>query len=108
MSQTTTPHSRPEWAVEQYRQELIVRPKALAGIRRIVAAHLRLWGREEIVAPATLCTTKLLSNVFQHAGSPECVLMLQSNAIAVRITVSDSSNVLPVVKQPDWLSRNGL
>ncbi|BDM67505.1 ATP-binding protein [Streptomyces nigrescens] len=96
-----------EAGTQQYRQELTVRPKLLAGVRRIVAAHLRLWGREEIVAPAALCTTELLSNVVKHAGSPECVLTLQSNPHAVRITVSDVSTAMPVVKEPDWISQNG-
>lgn len=59
------------------------------------------------MAPAALCTTELLSNVLKHTGSPDCVLTLQSNAGAVRITVSDASTEMPVVKQPDWMSQNG-
>ncbi|MFF4699938.1 ATP-binding protein [Streptomyces chattanoogensis] len=96
-----------EAGTQQYKQRLTARPKALAGIRRILAAHLRLWGCEEMAAPAALCTTELLSNVVRHAGSPDCVLSLQTNAVAVRITVSDASNTLPVVKQPDWRNQNG-
>lgn len=96
-----------EASTKQYRQELTVRPKSLAGIRRDVAVHLRRWGCESMVAPAALCTTELLSNVLKHTGSPDCVLTLQSNAETVRITVSDASTTLPVVKQPDWTSQNG-
>lgn len=93
--------------VQKHKQEMIVRPDSLAGIRRVVAFHLRRWGCDEMVSPATLCTTELLSNVLKHAGSPDCVLTLQSNTDAVRITVSDASTQLPVVKQPDWMSQNG-
>lgn len=96
-----------EAGTRQYSQELTVRPKALAGIRRIVAAHLRLWGREETAALAALCTTELLSNVAKHADSPVCVLTLQSKAQAVRVTVSDDSCALPVVREPDWNSQSG-
>ncbi|MFF3747521.1 ATP-binding protein [Streptomyces kronopolitis] len=93
--------------VKKHKQEMIVRPDSLAGIRRVVAFHLRRWGCDEMVGPATLCTTELLSNVLKHTGSPDCVLTLQSNTDAVRITVSDASTELPVVKQPDWMSQNG-
>ncbi|WP_395371432.1 ATP-binding protein [Streptomyces tubercidicus] len=93
--------------VNEHRQQLTVRPKSLAGIRGLVAVHLRRWGCEAMVAPAALCTTELLSNVLKHTGSPDCVLTLQSNAGAVRITVSDASTEMPVVKQPDWMSQNG-
>ncbi|GGN51577.1 hypothetical protein GCM10012285_41830 [Streptomyces kronopolitis] len=96
-----------EAGTKQYRQELNIRPDSLARIRRDVAVHLRRWGCEPMVAPAALCTTELLSNVVKHTGSPDCVLTLQSIADAVRITVSDASTELPVVKQPDWMSQNG-
>ncbi|MER5973662.1 ATP-binding protein [Streptomyces sp. NPDC002055] len=45
--------------------------------------------------------------MLKHTGSPDCVLTLQGNADAVRITVSDASRELPVVKQPDWMSQSG-
>ncbi|GAA1919721.1 ATP-binding protein [Streptantibioticus ferralitis] len=96
-----------EAGIKQYRQELAAVPKALAGIRRIVAAYLRLWGRAELTAPAALCTTELLSNVAKHAGSPDCVLTLQRRSDAVRVTVSDTSRALPVVTEPDWCGQSG-
>ncbi|WP_414169175.1 ATP-binding protein [Streptoverticillium reticulum] len=86
---------------------MTVRPQGLAGVRRILGAHLRLWGRDELTAPACLCTTELLSNVAKHAGSPDCVLTLQRLPDGVRVTVSDSSSRLPVVLEPDWFSTSG-
>lgn len=96
-----------EARTKHYRQELVAVPKALAAVRRIVAAQLRHWGRGELSSSAVLCATELLSNVAKHAASPECVLLVQSRPDAVRITVSDVSRVLPVIVEPDWSSQNG-
>ncbi|WP_433855506.1 ATP-binding protein [Streptomyces kronopolitis] len=94
-------------STKQYQQKLIIRPDLLPYIRRVIAVHLRRWGRHAMVAPAALCATEVLSNVLKHTGSPGCVLTLQNNSDAVRITVSDASSELPVIKQPDWMSQNG-
>ncbi|MFE7608105.1 ATP-binding protein [Streptomyces celluloflavus] len=91
----------------QYRQELIVRPKDLGCIRRIVGAHLRHWGHGKLVRPASMCVTELLSNVHKHAGSAACTLLLQSSPTGVRIVVSDRCRDLPVIREPDWSAESG-
>jgi uronate dehydrogenase len=96
-----------EASTKEYRQELQAHPKDLARIRRIVAAHLRHWGHGELVAPATMCVTELLANVNKHTYSADCVLILQDQPDALRLTVSDTSTALPIVVEPDWLAEHG-
>ncbi|WP_274558108.1 ATP-binding protein [Streptomyces spiramyceticus] len=96
-----------EAGTQQYRQELAVDPQGFARIRRIVGAYLRYWGRDELVPPAAMCVTELLTNVHRHAGSAACVLVLQTSSSGVRIVVSDESPALPVVREPDWFAESG-
>ncbi|NUK14047.1 ATP-binding protein [Streptomyces lunaelactis] len=96
-----------ETGTQQYRHELTVHPQALGRIRRIVAAYLRYWGRDELVRPAAMCVTELLTNVHRHTGSAACVLLLQTSPSGVRIVVSDESQALPVVREPDWFAESG-
>ncbi|MEU8887304.1 ATP-binding protein [Streptomyces sp. NPDC048442] len=92
---------------EQYRQELTVDPQHLSGLRQTVAAHVRSWGWDQVVDAAAMCVTEMLSNVNRHAGSDECVLLLQASPSRVRIVVSDTSPELPVVSVPEWDSERG-
>lgn len=91
----------------QCRQELQARPVALAGIRRVVAAHLQFWERDALVEPVTTCLAELLSNVGKHSGSYACVVTLQDGPEAVRLTVGDASPEPPVVMHVDWFAESG-
>lgn len=90
-----------------YQQELTADPKRVGHVRRIVAAFLRYWGWGELVDPAAMCVTELLSNVRRHADPDECVLLLETSDTGVRIVVSDDTPELPVVLEPDWFSDSG-
>ncbi len=90
-----------------YRQELTADPKRIGHVRRIVAAFLRYWDWGELVDPAAMCVTELLSNVSRHADSDECVLLLETSDTGVRIVVSDGTPKLPVVLEPDGCSDSG-
>lgn len=92
---------------QQYRQEVTAHPAAVAGVRRIVGVHLRLWGFEQLVDDAALCVSELLSNVDKHADGPACVLTLQRKPTGVRVVVSDTNFALPVLRQPDWAAEDG-
>ncbi|MET8012961.1 ATP-binding protein [Streptomyces sp. NPDC005271] len=96
-----------EAGTKQYQQQLTVDPKCIGRIRRAVTAQVRLWGWGEYVDPAVRCVTEMLSNVYRHADSDECVLLLQVSPSRVRIVVSDDSPKLPVVCEPDWESESG-
>lgn len=93
--------------VEQYRHELTAFPQVIAGMRRIVGAYVCLWGWERAADDAALCVSELLTNVRKHAESGRCVLTLQRQAGGVRVTVSDTSPALPVVREPDWTAEEG-
>lgn len=90
----------------EYRLPLTVEPSGLERIRRIVRAHLRHWGADELADDACEIVTELLTNVHRHAGG-RAVLLLRRSPGLLRITVSDRSQCLPVVKEPDWESLNG-
>jgi anti-sigma regulatory factor (Ser/Thr protein kinase) len=92
---------------ERYRYELPAFPQIIAGIRKVVGAYVCLWGWEQVAEDAELCVAELLSNVRKHAGSPRCVLTLERLAGGVRVTVSDLSRALPVVREPDWTAEGG-
>lgn len=92
---------------QKYRQELTVDPQSLGHVRRSVAAYVRGCGWGELGEVATMCVTELLSNVWKHADSEECVLLIQSSVCALRIIVSDDSSQLPVVRASDECSESG-
>lgn len=96
-----------EAQAEQYRHELTAFPQVIAGIRRIVGAYVCLWGWEQSADDAALCVSELLSNVRKHADSGRCVLTLRRQVDGVRVTVSDTSAALPVVREPDWEAEEG-
>jgi anti-sigma regulatory factor (Ser/Thr protein kinase) len=97
----------PEAAPQEYRHELTAAPQVIAGIRRVVSAYVVLWDFGHLAEVAALCTSELLSNVAKHVGSPECVLTVRRESDGVRVTVSDTSRVLPVVREPDWEAEGG-
>lgn len=91
----------------QYRQGLNAEPRALAQMRRITAAYLRLWGYGALVDAVVLGLTEMLTNVGRHSGSSACVLTLQDIGTGVRLTVSDTSTKLPAAREIDWIAESG-
>lgn len=91
----------------QYRQKLTADPKTLAGVRRIISAHLRLWGYGPLVDAAVFCANELLTNVPQHTDSAQCVFTLTRQPAGVRVVVSDTSTELPKVREPNHVSESG-
>ncbi len=96
-----------EAGTQQYRRKLTADPKHLGPIRRTVTAFVRLCGWSELIDPATMCVTEMLSNVCRHADSNDCVLLIQSSPSGLRIVVSDDSPRLPLVREPDWCTESG-
>lgn len=91
----------------QYGQGLQARPQAIAQMRRVVAAHLRYWRYDALEDSVGLCLTEMLTNVGRHTGSLACVLTLADTGAGVRLTVSDTSQQVPVLREPDWLAESG-
>ncbi|WP_432141145.1 ATP-binding protein [Streptomyces sp. bgisy084] len=92
---------------QQYREELTIDPQSIGHVRGTVLAYVRECGWGELDDAASLCVTELLSNVWKHADSDECVLLIQPSVCALRIVVSDNSPRFPVVRAADACSESG-
>lgn len=93
----------------RYQLDIQVHPAILGGIRRIVAAHLRLWCLDDLETDVCMAATELLGNVYKHADKPKPLAVLQLEVIPehLRLTVSDRSSTAPVVREPDWCAESG-
>jgi hypothetical protein len=91
----------------RYEQSLLAHPRAVRRLRRIVAAHLRHWERGALEDSVGLCLTEMLTNVGRHTGSLACVLILEDTGAGVRLTISDTSQQVPVTRRPDWFAEAG-
>ncbi|MGI5353037.1 ATP-binding protein [Streptomyces sp. CA-250714] len=96
-----------EAGTAQFKQELDVRASALGCVRTIVKAHMCLWGFAPLAETVALCLHELLANVPRHTGSPKCKLTLDRSPDRLRVTVSDTSQTLPVKREPDWTKETG-
>ncbi|MGI5260898.1 ATP-binding protein [Streptomyces angustmyceticus] len=97
----------PGTSTQQYKLELIVDPERIGQVRGAVLSYVQGCGWGELDNAASLCVTELLSNVWKHADSGECVLLVQPSVCVLRIVVSDNSPQLPVVRGGDALSESG-
>lgn len=93
--------------MREFRLPLTVHPEKLHRIRRMVFAYLRLWQLGELSDDALKIVTELLSNVHKHVEGRRAVLRLQATTDSLLITVSDRSERMPVVCEPDWDSTSG-
>ncbi|EGX58648.1 hypothetical protein SZN_16810 [Streptomyces zinciresistens K42] len=74
-------------------------PAEVASIRRVMRAHLELWGLSNLVADALLCVDELVSNVIDHVGvgTPASVTV-SARGTRLRIEVRDpGAQALPVL-----------
>ncbi|MEV7896378.1 ATP-binding protein [Streptomyces cyaneofuscatus] len=90
-----------------YRQDLVAHPESLAIMRRIVSAHVDLWGFRELADSVTLCAHELLANVDRHTGSPHCTITLRRRPNGVRVTVTDTNTEPLEPSDPDWDAESG-
>jgi anti-sigma regulatory factor (Ser/Thr protein kinase) len=91
-----------------YVHEMEVRFSAVGALRHSVEAQLTRWGHDALRDAVALCTAELVTNVAKHAGSPMCVLTLESlGQEGVRLTVADRSSSLPMVRECDLTAESG-
>jgi len=83
----------------EFRLPLLVEPEELRWVRRVVGTYLPAWGIDAVLDDAIEVVTELLTSVHRYAGG--------LTAHELRITVSDRSRALPVVRQPDWEVQSG-
>jgi anti-sigma regulatory factor (Ser/Thr protein kinase) len=76
-------------------------------VRRIVALHLLRWRMVELMDPAKLAVTELLSNVVRHVPDRRCELVIRRQTHGVRVEVTDGSPELPLLSVPDFEKESG-
>ncbi|MEV6383769.1 ATP-binding protein [Streptomyces sp. NPDC051773] len=74
-------------------------PQGVATIRRLLRIHLGLWGLHEVIEPAQLCVSELVSNVINHVGvGTPTTLAVSMNGTRLRIEVRDpDARTLPTL-----------
>ena len=82
---------------------------AVPAARRFVAATLRAWGEQPLLADAALVTSELATNAVQHAGSPFRISVRRS-ATAVRIAIEDAGPAQPELRtsEPEEFGGRGV
>ncbi|WP_258539429.1 ATP-binding protein [Streptomyces ipomoeae] len=73
-------------------------PSCAARVRRMVAAHLTLWGLPALVDDAVLATDELFTNAVRHASTDPAdtvSLLLECSERELRVTLADPSPALP-------------
>jgi anti-sigma regulatory factor (Ser/Thr protein kinase) len=73
--------------------------RALGATRQFVAGTLESWNLHRYVEDATIVVSELATNAVIHAHSAFTVALL-SDGGALRVSVSDSSRVVPVLRSP--------
>ncbi|MFI0979639.1 ATP-binding protein [Streptomyces sp. NPDC021093] len=70
-----------------------------AGVRRVLALHLTLWGLPELIDPAQICATELISNVINHVGpGTPTTLTVSMNGTYLRLELHDpDTRALPTL-----------
>ena len=79
---------------------------APSAARHFVADTLTVWGRESLVADASIVVAELATNAVVHARS-EFIVAVSSQNDCVRLSVRDASVVLPTVRDPGPHSISG-
>jgi anti-sigma regulatory factor (Ser/Thr protein kinase) len=82
---------------------------AAARARQFVAATLRTWGLEALVADAELLVSELVTNAVLHARSPARVNVEDAGTV-VRVAVCDDSSAPPRVRDygPNAVTGRGM
>ncbi|MGW0825408.1 ATP-binding protein [Streptomyces sp. NPDC002845] len=76
----------------------------------MVAAHLRLWQLSALVDDAVLATGELFANAVRHASTDPAdtvAVTLEFCGRELRVTLADSSPVLPLPRVPDAGTESG-
>ncbi|MDJ0461099.1 ATP-binding protein [Streptomyces sp. H27-C3] len=73
--------------------------REVAGLRRVMALQLRLWGLSELTDVAQLCVTELVTNVITHVGyETPTTLAVSMAGTRLRIEVRDpDARALPTL-----------
>ncbi|MGY1500495.1 ATP-binding protein [Streptomyces sp. QTS52] len=87
----------------------LAEPEEVAGLRRVLRVHLRLWGLDELVDAVQLCVSELVTNVITHVGpGTPTTLAVSMKGTHLRIEVHDpDTRALPTLLREDVNSESG-
>ncbi|MEO3754871.1 ATP-binding protein [Streptomyces sp. B6B3] len=86
--------------IRRFRASFPASPMEVARVRRLIAAHLRSCGLDEVVDGVVLATDELLANAVQHGSTSQddtVTVSVDCETQRLRIAVSDSSPSLPFI-----------
>ncbi|MFF8912115.1 ATP-binding protein [Streptomyces sp. NPDC015032] len=90
----------------------LAEPEEVAGLRRTMRSHLRLWGLSDVADAAEICVSELVANVIRHVGTgTSSALVVEMNGTHLRVALRDpDTRALPTLLSvgPDDESGRGL
>ncbi|MFI6061653.1 ATP-binding protein [Streptomyces sp. NPDC051286] len=77
----------------------LAEPEEVAGLRRVMRLHLRLWGLPDVVEAAEICVSELVANAIRHIGvGTPCTLVVEMRDTYLRIGLRDpDTRALPTL-----------
>ncbi|MCX4772354.1 ATP-binding protein [Streptomyces sp. NBC_01260] len=77
----------------------LAEPAEVAGLRRVMRLHLRLWGLSDVAEAAELCVSELVANVIRHVGEgTPSTLEVGMNGTHLRVALRDpDTRALPTL-----------
>ncbi|MFB7557960.1 ATP-binding protein [Streptomyces brevispora] len=87
----------------------LAEPAEVAGLRRVMRLHLRLWGLPDVVEAAELCVSELVANVIRHVGEgTPSTLEVGMNGTHLRVALRDpDASALPTLVHADSGDESG-
>lgn len=87
----------------------LAEPAEVAGLRRVMRLHLRLWGLSDVADAAELCVSELVANVIRHVGEgTPSTLEVGMNGTHLRIALRDpDTRVLPTLVHAESVDESG-
>lgn len=85
-------------------------PSYAAGVRRMVAAHLTLWGLTTILDDVVLATDELFANAVRHTGAvptDTIAVSLECFERELRVSLADPSPTRPLPRTADGAAESG-
>lgn len=90
----------------------LAEPAEVAGLRRVMRLHLRLWGLSDVADAAEVCVSELVANVIRHVGEgTPSTLEVGMNGTHLRVALRDpDTRALPTLvhAEPDDESGRGM
>ncbi|MFI6723678.1 ATP-binding protein [Streptomyces atratus] len=90
----------------------LAEPEEVAGLRRVMRLHLRLWGLSDVSDAAEICVSEMVSNVIRHVGvGTPSTLVVEMKGTHLRVGLRDpDTRALPTLLSagPDDESGRGL